>query len=76
MSKNPREIKKKHCCLREILLSTVVSINLPPPVGRIKIIRRNGTNGFSDNSDLSVSESLGTVAPPLVSPLVSGQNSK
>ena len=46
------------------------------PLGRIKIIRHNGTNDFSDNSNLSVSESLGSVAPPLVSPLVTGPNSK
>ena len=45
------------------------------PLGQIKVIRRNGTSGFSDNSNLNVSESLGTVAPPLVSPLVSGPNS-
>ena len=32
MSKNPREIKKKHFLLREFLLSTVASVNLPPPV--------------------------------------------
>ena len=44
------------------------------PLGRIKIIRRNGTSGFSNNSNLSVSESLGIVVPPLVSPLVTGPN--
>ena len=46
------------------------------PLGRIKIIRRNGTSDFSDNSNLSVSESLGTVVASLVSPLVTRPNSK
>ena len=34
------------------------------PLGRIKIIRRNGTSDFSDNSNISVSEYLGTVTAP------------
>ena len=34
------------------------------PLGRIKIIRRNGTSDFSDNSNISVSEYLRTVAAP------------
>ena len=46
------------------------------PLGRIKIIRRNGTSDFSDNSDISVSEYMGTVAAPLVSLLVTRPNSK
>ena len=46
------------------------------PLRRIKIIRRNGTSAFSDNSNLSVSESLGTVVASLVSPLVTRPNPK
>ena len=46
------------------------------PLRRIKIIRRNGTSAFSDNSNLSVSESLGTVVASLLSPTVTRPNSK
>ena len=31
------------------------------PLGRMKITRHNGISDFSENSNLSVSESLGTV---------------
>ena len=46
------------------------------PLRRIKIIRRNRTSDFTDNSDISVSEYMGTVAAPLVSLLVTRPNSK
>ena len=46
------------------------------PLGRIKIIRRNGTSDFSDNSNISVLENMGTVAAPLVGLLVTRPNSK
>ena len=55
MSKNPRKIKKKHSLLRVILLSTVASVNLPPPVNdqRDTLLVRSFTKLTNSSQNLS-----------------------